>query len=145
MAAQPAQAVFLGGDPVGGPASSARDDVGDSRQKVRLPKELGWAAATPGRSQQRPEAEADMLLAPLRAQDPVVVHALWRRYLPLILPVLHCAFLGNQTVVDEAVLDVFLQVFRWGPGLPMDAELHTCVMRAVTRTVKRLSTARRSA
>ena len=118
----PAPAVSLG-DAAGGPAFLARNGVDDSGQYLRALK-----------------AEAEMLLAALRAQDPVVVRALWKRYLPLVLPVLHCALLGNQTQVDEAVLDVFLQVFRWGPSLPIDAELHVLVMRAVARTVKRLST-----
>jgi hypothetical protein len=111
-----------GGDAAAGPASSPRNGVADSAEELPLLK-----------------AEAEMLLAPLRAQDPVVVRALWQRFLPVVLPLLHCAFLGNQVVVDEAVLEVFLQVFRWGPSLPVDAELHVFVMRAVARTVKRLS------
>lgn len=105
----------------------ARNGVDDSPQKLPLLK-----------------AEAEMLLAALRAQDPVVVRGLWQRFLPVVLPVLHCAFLGNQVAVDEAVLEVFLQVFRWGPSLPIDAELHVLVMRAVARTVKRLSMPPRS-
>jgi DNA-directed RNA polymerase specialized sigma24 family protein len=100
--------------------------------------------ATRRRGRRRPAADVETLLAPLRAQEPKVVHALWQRYSSLVLPLLHCAFRGNQAAVDEAVLDVFLQVFRWGPTLPRRADLHTFVMRAVTRTVKRLSTARRS-
>jgi len=96
-------------------------------------------ARTLSRFPSRVGGEAEMLLAQLRAQDPVVVRALWQRYVPLVLPVLHYTLRRNQTAVDEAVLDVFLQVFRWGPSLPLDANLHVLVMRAVTRAVERLS------
>jgi len=97
---------------------------------VAIPRRPRWP---------EPKAETTPLLAALRARDPVVVRGLWRRYSPLVVRVLHCAFRGDERAVDAAAQEVFLQVFRWGPTLPRDAQLKMFVMRAVTRVVGRVS------
>lgn len=89
-----------------------------------------------GRQESAPDTAP--LLTALRAGDPEVVRALWVRYAPLVLRVLHCA-LKDRSRVDEAAKDVFRELLRWGPDLPAGAELKLFVVRAVSRTVERLS------
>jgi hypothetical protein len=51
---------------------------------------------------------------------------------------------GARVTVEAAAQDVFLQLFRWGPGLLPDSNLEMLVVRAIARTVERLSKPPRS-
>jgi hypothetical protein len=86
-----------------------------------------------------PVRETATLLAALRAQDPAVIRPLWERYSALVFRVLRYSLRSAQVSVEAAAQEVFLQVFRWGPRLQPGSELKMFVVRAITRTVERLS------
>jgi hypothetical protein len=87
-----------------------------------------------------PVRETAKLLAALRAQDPAVIRPLWERYSALVFRVLRCSLREPEvSSIQAAAQDVFLQVFRWGPRLLPGSELKIFVVRAIARTVERLS------
>jgi DNA-directed RNA polymerase specialized sigma24 family protein len=76
----------------------------------------------------------------LRAQDPAVIRSLRERYSALVFRVLPLSLRGTPFSLEDAAEEVFQRLFRWGPSLPPDSNLKVFVVRALNRTVERLST-----
>jgi RNA polymerase sigma factor (sigma-70 family) len=95
----------------------------DSQGVLALPRERAGTA------------DGARMVIGLRAQDPAVARPLWRQFAPTVLRILRRT-LGPRVVVDDALREVFVTIFRGGRRLRPNSDLRRVVLKATARVAQ---------